>query len=179
MNLQRADAIIPAAPRRPDRSEVWPMAARSRQDRHPATGARWRNVNVPGEPSTRTRAWPTARTATAPVQGKRVAGDRRRQLGRGSGHRPGRRGGPRHRHRVRPNCAPTPCWSEKAQKPAQRHRPPTPRPPEITGADQQGQPASSTRTAPRASKPMVPLEGVFVQIGLVPNTEFLRGTVEL
>jgi len=25
----------------------------------------------------------------------------------------------------------------------------------------------------------VPLEGVFVQIGLVPNTEFLRGTVEL
>ena len=26
---------------------------------------------------------------------------------------------------------------------------------------------------------LVPLEGVFVQIGLVPNTEFLRGTVEL
>ena len=25
----------------------------------------------------------------------------------------------------------------------------------------------------------VPLEGVFVQIGLVPNTEWLRGTVEL
>ena len=25
----------------------------------------------------------------------------------------------------------------------------------------------------------VPLEGVFVQIGLVPNTEFLKGTVEL
>jgi alkyl hydroperoxide reductase subunit F len=26
---------------------------------------------------------------------------------------------------------------------------------------------------------LVPLEGVFVQIGLVPNTEFLKGTVEL
>jgi len=26
---------------------------------------------------------------------------------------------------------------------------------------------------------LIPLEGVFVQIGLVPNTEFLRGTVEL
>jgi alkyl hydroperoxide reductase subunit F len=26
---------------------------------------------------------------------------------------------------------------------------------------------------------LVPLEGVFVQIGLVPNTEFLRGTIEL
>ena len=30
-----------------------------------STGARWRNVNVPGEAEYRTRAWPTARTATA------------------------------------------------------------------------------------------------------------------
>jgi alkyl hydroperoxide reductase subunit F len=49
---------------------------------------------------------------------------------------------------------------------------------EITGA--QGK-VNGLRYKDRISgdEHLVPLEGVFVQIGLVPNTEFLRGTVEL
>ena len=37
-------------------------------------------------------------------------------------------------------------------------------------------PASPTRTAPPASAHRVDLDGVFVQIGLLPNTEWLEGT---
>jgi len=49
---------------------------------------------------------------------------------------------------------------------------------EITGADGK---VNGLRYKDRATgeEHLVPLEGVFVQIGLVPNTEFLRGTVEL
>jgi alkyl hydroperoxide reductase subunit F len=49
---------------------------------------------------------------------------------------------------------------------------------EITGA--QGK-VNGLKYKDRATgeEHLVPLEGVFVQIGLVPNTEFLRGTVEL
>ena len=52
---------------------------------------------------------------------------------------------------------------------------------EITGAD--GQKVNGLRykrpQRPSDVKQALPLEGVFVQIGLVPNTEFLKGTVEL
>ena len=49
---------------------------------------------------------------------------------------------------------------------------------EITGADGK---VNGLRYKDRVSgqEHLVPLEGVFVQIGLVPNTEFLKGTVEL
>jgi alkyl hydroperoxide reductase subunit F len=49
---------------------------------------------------------------------------------------------------------------------------------EITG---DGQKVNGLRWKDRPSgqEHLVPLEGVFVQIGLVPNTEFLKGTVEL
>ncbi len=49
---------------------------------------------------------------------------------------------------------------------------------EITGADGK---VNGLKYKDRATNVahLVPLEGVFVQIGLVPNTEFLRGTVEL
>ncbi|MFZ4552916.1 MAG: alkyl hydroperoxide reductase subunit F, partial [Aquabacterium sp.] len=49
---------------------------------------------------------------------------------------------------------------------------------EITGADGK---VNGLKYKDRATgdEHLVPLEGVFVQIGLVPNTEFLRGTVEL
>ena len=39
--------------------------------------------------------------------------------------------------------------------------------------------ASSTRTAPPTSATRVELEGIFVQIGLLPNTDWLKGTLEL
>ena len=49
---------------------------------------------------------------------------------------------------------------------------------EITGAEGK---VNGLKYKDRATgvEHQVPLEGVFVQIGLVPNTEFLRGTVEL
>ncbi|WP_119153151.1 alkyl hydroperoxide reductase subunit F [Caldimonas tepidiphila] len=49
---------------------------------------------------------------------------------------------------------------------------------EITG---DGQKVNGLRYKDRVSgeEQLVPLEGIFVQIGLVPNTEFLKGTVEL
>ena len=49
---------------------------------------------------------------------------------------------------------------------------------EITGADGK---VNGLRYKDRASNQehLVPLQGVFVQIGLVPNTEWLKGTVEL
>ncbi|UCV00735.1 alkyl hydroperoxide reductase subunit F [Acidovorax radicis] len=49
---------------------------------------------------------------------------------------------------------------------------------EITGADGR---VNGLKYKDRATKVehLVPLEGVFVQIGLVPNTEWLKGTVEL
>ncbi len=49
---------------------------------------------------------------------------------------------------------------------------------EITGADGK---VNGLKYKDRATNEehLVPLEGVFVQIGLVPNTEFLKGTVEL
>jgi alkyl hydroperoxide reductase subunit F len=50
---------------------------------------------------------------------------------------------------------------------------------EITGADGKVNGLKPTRTAPPAKEHLVPLEGVFVQIGLVPNTDWLKGTVEL
>jgi len=49
---------------------------------------------------------------------------------------------------------------------------------EITGADGK---VNGLKYKDRATgeEHLVPLEGVFVQIGLVPNTEWLKGTVEL
>jgi alkyl hydroperoxide reductase subunit F len=49
---------------------------------------------------------------------------------------------------------------------------------EITG---DGQKVNGLRYKDRATnqETLVALEGVFVQIGLVPNTEFLKGTLEL
>jgi alkyl hydroperoxide reductase subunit F len=49
---------------------------------------------------------------------------------------------------------------------------------EITG---DGEKVNGLRFKDRvtAEETLVPLEGVFVQIGLVPNTEWLKGTLEL
>jgi alkyl hydroperoxide reductase subunit F len=49
---------------------------------------------------------------------------------------------------------------------------------EITGADGKVN-GIKYKARETGVETLVPLEGVFVQIGLVPNTEFLRGTVEL
>ena len=50
---------------------------------------------------------------------------------------------------------------------------------EITGDGRARSTACATRTAPPAWSTSLNCEGVFVQIGLVPNTEWLKGTLEL
>ena len=55
---------------------------------------------------------------------------------------------------------------------------------EITGVDADGKDTGKVtglkyKDRATSQEHLVPLEGVFVQIGLVPNTEFLKGTVEL
>ena len=67
MNLQRASQIVPAA-QAGGMTEVHldnggVLKAKSVIL---STGARWRNVNVPGEAEYKNKAWPTAHTAMAP-----------------------------------------------------------------------------------------------------------------
>jgi alkyl hydroperoxide reductase subunit F len=55
---------------------------------------------------------------------------------------------------------------------------------EITGVDQDGKDTGKVtglnyKDRATGEERKLPLEGVFVQIGLVPNTEWLRGTIEL
>jgi len=63
MNLQRAEKLIPGE----DLIEVQLAGGASLKAKTVilSTGARWRQMNVPARTSTATRAWPTARTATA------------------------------------------------------------------------------------------------------------------
>jgi hypothetical protein len=65
----------------------------------------------------------------------------------------------------------------KLQEPAQRHHHTNAQTTEITGDGK----VNGLKYKDRATgeEHLVPLEGVFVQIGLVPNTEWLKGTVEL
>ena len=112
------------------------------------------------------------------VQGQARRRHRRRQLGRRGRHRPGRRRRPRHPDRVRrrgcgptrscsASCAacPTSTWSSAPHhRDARRRR-------ELTGL------TYDDRTTGEAHE--IAIDGVFVQIGLLPNTEWLDGTVEL
>ena len=145
-----------------------------------STGARWRQMGVPGEAEYRNKGVTYCPHCDGPLfKGKRVA-----VIGGGNS---GVEAAidlagvvePRHAHRVR--------------RPAPRRRGP---------AAQAAQPAERGRGRQRAAPPRcwataervtgltyedrtigeikhVDLEGVFVQIGLLPNTEWLDGTVEL
>ena len=112
------------------------------------------------------------------VQGQASRGDRRRQLRRRGGHRPRR---PRRRmsrsSSSTTSSGPTPCCSGPRR--SAQHRGVAQRP-HHRGARRrlEGRWASPTRTARPASTGEVDLDGVFVQIGLLPNTEWLEGAVE-
>ena len=71
-----------------------------------ATGARWRNINVPGEKEYRNKGVAYCPHCDGPlVQGQARRGDRRRQLRRRSGDRPGGHRGARDADRVRHTAA--------------------------------------------------------------------------
>ena len=144
-----------------------------------STGARWRNVNVPSEAEYKNKGVAYCPHCDGPCS--RASACRDRRQGNRASKRPltsRRRGGPRHPHRV---CRPAEGRrraGEQAQEPAQRHHPHNAQTTEITGAD--GKVNGLKLQGPATGEEhLVPLEGVFVQIGLVPNTEWLKGTVEL
>jgi len=73
MNLQRADQLIPATePGGLIEIQLANGGTLKSKTVILSTGARWRNVNVPGEQAYKTMVSLIARTATAAVQGKRV-----------------------------------------------------------------------------------------------------------
>ena len=77
-----------------------------------STGARWRNVNVPGEAGVQEQGRGLLPALRRPaVQGQARGGDRRRQLRRRSGDRPGRHRAARDGDRIcRRSSRPTRCW---------------------------------------------------------------------
>ncbi len=186
MNLQRADQIIPAA-QAGGLIEVKLANGGSLKAKTVilSTGARWRNVNVPGEAEYKNKGVAYCPHCDGPLfKGKRVS-----VIGGGNS-------GVEaaidlagivahvtlvefadqlkadavlvHKLKSLPNVS----IHTNAQTT------------EITGVGQDGQDTGKVtglKYKDRATgvEHLVPLEGVFVQIGLVPNTEFLRGTVEL
>ena len=179
MNGQRVEALEPAAQPGGEITRArWPTAPRCKsRSVILSTGARWRNVNVPGEqPNTATRAWPTARTATARCSRARSVA----VIGGGNSGVEAAidlAGVVEHvtliefadqlkadavlvnKLKSLPNVM--------VHTNAQTHRDHRRRPARST--------ACATRTAPAAPSTRVELAGVFVQIGLVPNTEWLQG----
>jgi alkyl hydroperoxide reductase subunit F len=144
-----------------------------------STGARWRNVNVPGEAEYRNKGVAYCPHCDGPLfKGKDVA-----VIGGGNSGVEAAidlAGVVRHVTVIEfmPELKADAVLVNKLQEPAQRH-----------GAHQrpdhrdhrrgrQGQrPAYKDRAT--GEEHLVLLAGVFVQIGLVPNTEWLKGTVEL
>ncbi|NBX57043.1 MAG: alkyl hydroperoxide reductase subunit F [Gammaproteobacteria bacterium] len=149
MNLQRVEKLIPAA-KPGDLVEVVMSHGGTLRSRSVivATGARWRNVNVPGESEYRNRGVAYCPHCDGPLfKGKRVA------------------------------VADAVLVSKLKSLPnvsivvnAQTT--------EIHG-DGKTVNALSYKDRASGNAHRLELEGVFVQIGLVPNTEFLKGTIEL
>ncbi len=180
MNLQRAEKIVPAADVggwvQVHLTNGGVLQARSVIV---STGARWRNVNVPGEQEYKNKGVAYCPHCDGPLfKGKRVA-----VIGGGNSGVEAAidlAGVVAHVTLVefadalkadavlvsKLKSLPNVTIHVNAQTT------------EITG---DGQKVNGLRYKDRATKQetLVALEGVFVQIGLVPNTEFLKGTLEL
>ncbi len=186
MNLQRADAIVPAA-QAGGLIEVKLANGGTLKSKTVilSTGARWRNVNVPGESEYKNKGVAYCPHCDGPLfKGKDVA-----VIGGGNSGVEAAidlAGVVRHVTVVefmpelkadavlvkKLNSLPNVTVHTNAQTT------------EITGVNAQGVDTGKVtgmRYKDRATgeEHLVSLEGVFVQIGLVPNTEFLKGTVEL
>jgi NADH-dependent peroxiredoxin subunit F len=180
MNLQTAQALVPAA-QAGGLIEVKLANGGALKSKTViiSTGARWRNVNVPGEAEYRNKGVAYCPHCDGPLfKGKRVA-----VIGGGNSGVEAAidlAGVVAHVTLVefaeqlkadavlvnKLKSLPNVTIHTNAQTT------------EITGADGK---VNGLKYQDRASNEvhLVPLEGVFVQIGLVPNTEWLKGTVEL
>jgi len=180
MNLQRADKLIPAA-QEGGLTEVVLANGGSLKARTVilSTGARWRNVNVPGEAEYKNKGVAYCPHCDGPLfKGKDVA-----VIGGGnSGIEAAIDLAGVVRHVTVIEFAPE--LKADAVLVKKLHSLPNvvvhtnAQTTEITGADGK---VNGLRYKDRVSgeEHLVALEGVFVQIGLVPNTEWLKGTIEL
>ncbi len=180
MNLQRADKIVPA-------SEVGGLVqvhmanggVLSARSVILSTGARWRNVNVPGEQEYKNKGVAYCPHCDGPLfKGKRVA-----VIGGGNSGVEAAidlAGVVEHvtliefADSLKADAVLVSKLKSLANVSIQVNAQTT----EITG---DGQKVNGLKYKDRATQVehTVVLEGVFVQIGLVPNTEFLKGTLEL
>ncbi|MFZ3117237.1 MAG: alkyl hydroperoxide reductase subunit F [Variovorax sp.] len=177
MNLQRAAALVPGK----DYVEVKLESGASLKSRTViiATGARWRNINVPGEHEYKNKGVAYCPHCDGPLfKGKRVA-----VIGGGNsgveaaidlagivGHVTLLEFDTQLRADAvlqrKLQSLPNVTIRTSAQTT------------EITG-DQQKVNGLVYKDRTSGESHTVPLEGVFIQIGLVPNTDWLKGTVEL
>jgi NADH-dependent peroxiredoxin subunit F len=179
MTAQRAEKLVTGQPGEPIQVELANGAVLKARSVVLSTGARWREVNVPGEREYRNRGVAYCPHCDGPLfKGKRVA-----VIGGGNSgveaaidlagivaevtlleFAPQLRADAVLVNKLRslPNV--------RVHTQAQTT--------EITGADGKVNGLTYTDRASGTSQHL-PLEGVFVQIGLVPNTEWLKGTVEL
>ncbi len=179
MNLQRADKLIPAGPDGLVQVQMENGATLKAKTVILSTGARWRNVNVPGEAEYKNKGVAYCPHCDGPLfKGKRTA-----VIGGGNSGVEAAidlAGVVAHVTLIefadqlkadavlvnKLKSLPNVTIHTNAQTT------------EITGADGK---VNGLKYKDRATgeEHLVPLEGVFVQIGLVPNTEWLKGTVEL
>jgi NADH-dependent peroxiredoxin subunit F len=180
MNLQRAERLIPATePGGPVQVQLANGATLKARSVILSTGARWRNVNVPGEQQYRNKGVAYCPHCDGPLfKGKRVA-----VIGGGNSGVEAAidlAGVVQHVDLVEfadALKADAVLVNKLRSLPNVRiHL--NAQTTEITG---DGQKVNGLRYRDRGTQQeqALALEGVFVQIGLVPNTEFLKGTLEL
>ena len=180
MNLQTAVELIPAAaPGGLSQVRLASGASLFARTVVLSTGARWRQMNVPGEAEYRNKGVAYCPHCDGPLfKGKRVA-----VIGGGNSGVEAAIDlagivGPCHADRVRRAIARRRGVAGQAAFAAQRHR-------HRFGPDQRS--AWRRRKGGRlvlqgpggGASHRVDLDGIFVQIGLVPNTEWLKGAIEL
>ena len=175
MNLQRVESIIPG-----DLFEVKLASGASLKSKSViiATGARWRNMNVPGEAEFRTKGVAYCPHCDGPLfKGKRVA-----VIGGGNS-------GVEAAIDLAGVVAHVTLIEFDSQLRADAvlqkklHSLPnvkvitSAQTTEVTGTDKVNGLNYKDRNTGEAHR--IELEGIFVQIGLVPNTDFVKGTIEL
>lgn len=177
MNLQRAAALVPSG----DLIEVKLESGASLKSRSVviATGARWRNINVPGEQEYKNKGVAYCPHCDGPLfKGKRVA-----VIGGGNSGVEAAidlAGVVGHvtliefDKQLRADAVLQRKLRSLANVTIVTHAQTT----EITG-DKQKVNGLIYKDRATGESHQVELEGVFIQIGLVPNTDWLRGTVEL
>jgi alkyl hydroperoxide reductase subunit F len=180
MNLQRAESLVPAAePGGLIEVKLANGGALKAKTVILSTGARWRNVNVPGEAEYKNKGVAYCPHCDGPLfKGKRTA-----VIGGGNSGVEAAidlAGIVAHvtlvefADQLKADAVLVNKLKSLPNVTIHTHAQTT----EITGADGK---VNGLKYKDRATnvEHLVPLEGVFVQIGLVPNTEFLRGTLEL